>query len=130
MARGDRIQLSLPLTDLPVEAPVVRAVRPRVLLSGKIVHSGGAYSIDCVIRNISRDGAMITLARHQTLPPDVHLIVVKQGIVHQAKVVWFNYPARGLRFLRTFSLNADLPDDMRFLRNLWLELSARPGLQE
>jgi hypothetical protein len=122
------VQLCLPLSDMPQKGvSAARAARQRAFLSGKIVHGGGAYSIDCAIRNISHHGAMISIARHQTLPPEIYLIAVKHGLAHQAKVAWYNYPARGLHFLQTFAMAADSPDELRFLRRLWVELSARSG---
>ena len=124
-------QLNLPLMDQPLRGGfMTRPLLRRTFLSGKIVHSGGAYSIDCAIRNFSSGGAMITLRRHQTLPPDVYLIAISRGVAYRARVVWFDYPARGLRFSQSYALSADVPVDLKYLRHLWVELSERSGLHD
>jgi PilZ domain len=104
-----------------------RPTRKRTLLNGKLVYGDGAFTVDCTIRDISEGGAKITLSRHQSLPSDLFLIIVKYGIAYQAKAMWVNFPARGLRFLKEYPLNMPLPDKLKFLRHLWLNLSARLG---
>ena len=104
-----------------------RPPRTRTYMSGKLVYGGGAFSVDCAIRDISRGGAKITLPERQFLPFDLYLIVVKNCVAHQANIVWLNAPARGLRFTRTYSMSAALPEDLKFLRKLWGDAYARCG---
>jgi len=102
-------------------------VRKRTCLSGKLVFGEGAFTLDCTIRNISEGGARVILAKRQPLPPDLYLIVVKHCVAHQAKVVWLNFPARGLQFFGTHPLSETLPAELKFLRKLWGDLHVRSG---
>jgi hypothetical protein len=85
------------------------------------------YTLDCTIRDISQGGARITLGNHQPLPLELYLIVVRNCAAHQVELVWRRYPARGLKFLKTYALDAALPDELKFLQRLWVELDIRPG---
>jgi hypothetical protein len=104
-----------------------RAARRRTCLSGKLVHGHGAFTIDCTVGNLSEGGAKVILSKRQPLPSDLYLIVIKHCVAYEAKVVWLNFPARGLKFAKTWPLDALLPPELRFLRQLWADLSARSG---
>jgi hypothetical protein len=104
-----------------------RPARRRTLLGGKLVYGDGAFTVDCTIRDVSEGGAKITLSRHQPLPSDLFLIIVKFGIAYQAKAMWVNFPARGLKFSKEYPLNMPLPVELKFLRPLWLSLGAHLG---
>ena len=110
-----------------------REPRKRTCLNGKLAYgdgmlgSEGAFTLDCTIHDISDGGAKVVLTHLQSLPPVLYLIVVKYCIAYKAQVVWQRFPARGLRFLNTYKLGIDLPEEVSFLRRLWLELAARTG---
>jgi hypothetical protein len=109
-----------------------RPPRKRTLLNGKLVYGDGmtaptAYTLDCTIRDISEGGARIVLDKTQFLPSNVYLIVIKYCVAYRARLVWLDYPARGLHFLETHSMNAALPDELKFLRKLWGDLYTRTG---
>ena len=106
---------------------VTRPPRTRTYLKAKLVHGDGSYTVDCAIHDISDGGAKVILDKRQALPSEVYLIVVKQGMAYKAKVVWQKFPARGLKFSKTYLLNATLPEDVKFLRRLWVDLCERPG---
>jgi len=130
----DSMQLTLPLYDRHLaDAYQPRPHRKRTCLNGKLVYSEGAalpdgtFTLDCSVRDISEGGAKVVLARRQLLPPNLYLIVVKYCVAYWAKVVWLKYPARGLKFSKTYPLSAPLPDELKFIRKLWGDLYARPG---
>jgi hypothetical protein len=104
-----------------------RAPRKRTFMTGLLVHGDGAFTAPCTIRDISEGGAKIILDRRRPLPGDVYLIAVKHGVAHLAKVVWLDFPARGLQFARTYPLGADVPKELTFLRQLWVDLCSRSG---
>jgi hypothetical protein len=110
-----------------------RPARKRTLLNGKLVYGDGivvpvdAYTLDCTIRDISEGGAKIVIDKAQVLPPDVYLIVSKYCIAYRARVVWLDFPARGLQFLDSYPMNGVLPGELKFLRKLWADLYARAG---
>ena len=118
---------------LPPLAHPYRPTRHRTCLSGKLVYGEGAFlpkhafTLDCLIHDLSEGGARIMVGQFQALQPDLYLIVVKFCVAYQAEVVWQKFPARGLRFTATHFLNTTLPEEINVLRHLWLELSSRPG---
>lgn len=105
-----------------------RPPRKRTYLKGLLVYGDNLFTLDCAIQDLSDGGAKITLNKQQSLPTDVFLIVVKQGVAHKAKIVWQKYPARGLKFSETYVLDGPLPKDLQFLHRLWIDLCARPGV--
>lgn len=121
---GSTETLPKPVTRDHVERPD----RKRTYLKGLLVYGDNLFTLDCAIQDLSDGGAKITISKQQSLPADVFLIVVKQGLVHKAKIVWQKYPVRGLKFSETYALNGPLPKDLQFLRRLWIDLCARPGI--
>jgi hypothetical protein len=112
---------------VPPEGFPKRAPRVRTCLNGRIVYGDGAYSVDCAIRDLSEGGARISIHERQFLPVGLYLIVVRNCIAHEARVVWLRYPSRGLQFLKTYTLSDALPHDLQYLRRLWGNLYARGG---
>jgi len=114
----------------------VRAPRKRTYLNGMLVYGDGIFAPDgsftqnCIIRDLSDGGAKIVIAQRQFLPQDLYLIVVKHAVAYQSRLVWLHYPARGLKFLRTYSMNAGLPEDLKYLQRLWAELGTRSGVAQ
>jgi hypothetical protein len=119
---------TLPGLDPVTDGHQVRAARKRTYLKGLLVYGNNLFTLDCAIQDLSVGGAKIILNKNQALPADVYLIVVKQGVVHHATVVWQKFPARGLKFSETYALDGPLPKDLQFLRRLWIDLCARPGI--
>ncbi len=101
-----------------------RTVRKRVLFGGKIVHGDGAFTLDCVIRDISQAGARVALGQRVSIPAEVYLIDLKAGMAYQATVAWRHAPNFGLHFIKAIDL-ADAPAELAYLARLWNASSAR-----
>jgi hypothetical protein len=134
MPDTDLMHIGLPqLEQTLVAGQQPRPPRRRTCLNGKLVFSDtmsppdGSLTLDCMIHDISDGGAKVILARRQLLPFQLYLIVVKYCVAYWAQVVWLNYPARGLKFCKTYAMDGFLPDDMKYIRALWSDLSDRPG---
>lgn len=104
-----------------------RAPRKKTYLFGLLVHGNGTFTLDCIVRNISTGGAKVTLAQRQPLPGNIYLIVVKYGLACRAEIAWLSFPARGLRFADMHFVADSLPQELMFLRQLWLEHCPRSG---
>jgi hypothetical protein len=61
------------------------------------------------------------------LPGGLYLIVVRHCVVYESKVMWTNFPARGLKFVNAYQLSQALPAHLTFLRKLWGERYMRNG---
>jgi PilZ domain len=93
--------------------------RARSLLSGKLVIDGGRISFDCVIRNMSSRGARVELAPSIELPATVGLLIVREGLLCDAKVVWRRNGETGLTFHGRHDLRRDADPARRGIRALW-----------
>jgi hypothetical protein len=99
-------------------------VRRRVLLTGKIAHPQSGLSADCVIRDLSPDGARVTVGP-EPMAADAFLIIVKDGVAHQAAAAWRAGGEAGLRFQTTSDLTGDPGPHLRAIQRIWVELAPR-----
>jgi len=72
--------------------------RGRTLLGGKIVFNGGRSAIDCVIRNISEDGACAQVESPVGIPEQVLLTITGESEVRSCVVAWQSANRLGLTF--------------------------------
>jgi PilZ domain len=105
-------------------------LRKRVLFGGKIVYGeDGAFTVDCVIKDVSDTGARISLGQRISIPSAIHFIDLKAGFAYEAQVAWRRAPNFGLHFLKTIDLKtvdvAHASDALVHLVRLWNASSAR-----
>ena len=72
--------------------------RQRTLKGGKIVFGGGAFSVDCTIRNLSDTGARLQVPTTVAIPDTFTLVEGQGGKSRQATVVWRKGDVLGVRF--------------------------------
>lgn len=101
-----------PKTARPEGAPDHRkARRKRTLLSGKLAYGAGAFSIDCVISDLSETGARVQVQPGATIPDEVYLIHLRARIAYEAKVAWRRGDFAGFEFHAKHDLeSADRPE--------------------
>src|ERR1051326_5932700 len=87
-----------PRTFDPERAENRRETRPRVLLAGKLVQGGGAFSTDCGIRDLTETGARIRLAAPVPVGEDFYLIEMRNGRAYHADVRWRRDTEIGVSF--------------------------------
>lgn len=109
----------------PAAAKKRTAPRQRVLFGGKIVYDDGAFSVDCIIRDLSASGAKITLGLRVSIPSDIWFIDLHGGVAFSSAVVWRRTPHIGLRFLKRVEL-ASAPKELAYLVRLWKASIFRP----
>lgn len=100
------------------------AQRQRALLGAKLVFGNGAFTPNCMIRDISETGARIKIASADLPANDVYLIDTKKGVAYEARVVWRMPSECGLKFGRQYDLN-NPPRELAYLRRIWIECGAR-----
>jgi hypothetical protein len=103
----------------PVVAERRDSSRQKVLFKGKIAYADGAFSTDCVIRDLSRNGARIALPKGQSMPTRAYLIDVRTGIAYESVVSWIRIPQFGLRFVSQHNLQYVTNPSLTFLKRLW-----------
>jgi hypothetical protein len=72
--------------------------RHRVHINGKIILMDGPCYVDCVIRNISEDGAHVTMQVPMQLPVSVYLWEAQTRMIFECSVQWRRQTMVGLRF--------------------------------
>jgi hypothetical protein len=73
-------------------------IRQRVFKAGKIVVNHGASVYDCIVRNLSDDGASVDLGTTAGIPDAFVLNIDADRISRTCEVVWRTDRRIGLRF--------------------------------
>lgn len=73
--------------------------RRRMLQGGKIVYGRGALLIDCMIRDLSDEGARLKVTDSHDVPDNVRLFITGDELVVDAKVVWRSPREVGILFI-------------------------------
>jgi hypothetical protein len=73
-------------------------LRHQLHRNGKIILADEPCYIDCAIRNISDDGALVTMQISLPLPTSVFLWDAETGMIYNCDVQWRKQNMVGLRF--------------------------------
>ena len=65
-----------------------RSKRRRTYLSGRIVFNERSSTLDCLVRNLSRNGAMLEFSEPIVPPETVDLCILSRAESLRARVVW------------------------------------------
>lgn len=115
--------MTRPTAAAPVERR--RANRQRALLAGKLANEDATSSIDCVIRNLSADGAMIETTTPHLIPSHLHLVQIKEGVAWDAEVIWRRGNRIGLSLGDRHDLRENTEKQLRALRAIWSQMALR-----
>lgn len=112
--------------SVPVPRPAERrrAPRQRALLTAKLATGDAAQTLDCVIRNISPDGALIETTSPHLVPKEMHLVQIKDGTAWDAEVVWRNGNRIGLVLKDRHDLKTTTEKQLKALRAIWSHMVA------
>ena len=106
--------------DFPDHHNRRRALRQRVMFGGKLVQSGGAFSMNVTMRNMTAFGARLILPSATVAPDVFDLIDMKNGDVFQCRIVWREYPQIGVVFEGRDRLESANTPRLAELKALWL----------
>lgn len=84
--------------------------RRRSLLSGRIVFNGRRSVIDCLVRNLSSEGACLQVQVTGGIPTEFDLEIAGEGS-HRVKQIWQSDSRIGVEFVRNAMLQPDLIAD-------------------
>lgn len=99
--------------------------RERALLKGKIILAGGRMSADCVIRDLSSDGARVRVDSSVPLAGGLGLLVIRDGAMFDAVVAWRKGDQAGLAFSGRHDIRAAADPELAHVHALWVELAPR-----
>ena len=75
-----------------------RSTRKRTFLKGKILFNAGASSIDCLVRDLSDEGARIELSETSTLPEVFDLHIPQRDATYRSTLRWRHDGLIGVTF--------------------------------
>ena len=102
-----------------------RGRRNRALLAGKVANEDATQTLDCVIRNLRPDGAMIETPTPHLVPQELHLVQISEGIVWDAEVVWRRGNRVGVKLNTRHDLRESTEKSLRALRAIWSQMALR-----
>ena len=102
--------------------------RRRAFLGAKLVFGAGAFTVDCVVRDISEDGARVRLPEGQPVPDILYLVEMRSGMAYEARVAWKRHPEIGLAFIHAYGLRDASESHLLGLKRLWIEHCQRSGV--
>lgn len=80
--------------------------RQRTYLAGRIAFNSRASTLDCLIRNLSRDGAMLEFAGPIVPPHETDLCILSRGESRRARLIWWDVHRVG------FAMDGPSPDSV------------------
>jgi hypothetical protein len=80
--------------------------RSRCLLGGRAAGRGSPSTLDCVLRNHSAGGLLLTFTQAPMLPREIDVIVESIGVKTPAEIVWRDGDRLGVMFAAPGGLDA------------------------
>lgn len=102
-----------------------QARRQRTLLRGKLAYGSGAFSIDCVISDLSETGARVQIQAGATVPEQIYLVHLRTRTAYDSKVVWHRDNYVGLEFKTAHDLETETSAEMKLMRLYCVEHAPR-----
>lgn len=94
-------------------------LRRKTLFTGIVTYGGGKYTTNCVVRQLTAEGARLSLPTALPLPPQIYLIVPRYAAAHKAKIVWYKGGQAGLSLLNAIDLRNVTDRQFDFLKEIW-----------
>ena len=99
--------------------------RRRTLVRGRICYGDyGVISLSCTIRNISSDGALLSLRGNPPLPSKFTLLHVLDGVAFDARLAWRKGDLVGVILDDRQDLKGVVDAQVQGLRDMWLALAS------
>jgi PilZ domain-containing protein len=73
--------------------------RSRTYLGGRIAFNRRFSTLDCLVRNLSQDGAMIAFSDAVAVPGEFDVLIPWKGESRRARVIWSNETRAGVAFV-------------------------------
>ncbi len=93
------------------------SVRDRVFLGGVVEINERGSTMDCVVRNLSEDGACVEFDASARIPDQMNLTIARKGRSVLARMIWRQANRVGLAFRAMITDNAESDLDARLRRS-------------
>jgi hypothetical protein len=94
--------------------------RKRVTFAAKLAL--GTSVADCTVRDLSDAGARIDAPSVRSLPDEVFLLILDEGVVVRARCAWARLPSFGLKFIDAESIEESTRPQTVALKIAWKAL--------
>ncbi len=98
--------------------------RCRTYLGGQVVFNGRASTADCLLRNLSSEGAKLVFGDGAAIPVEFEITIRSRAETRRARLVWRNETQAGIQFLRSESETVVSLEAVRQIRKLEIEREA------
>lgn len=75
-----------------------KQIRRRTYLGGQIAYRQRYCAIDCLVRNLSQDGARLVFGGQPMIPTEFELIISQSGETRRARLIWNKATEVGVQF--------------------------------
>jgi hypothetical protein len=100
--------------------------RKRTLFKGILSYGTNcAFTVDCVIADISEAGARVQIQPGPPVPTDVYLVHLRERTAYEASVAWRRNDNLGLKFAARHDLENPTTEDLKVLRQHCVENELR-----
>ena len=100
-----------------IEKDPRRGPRKRTLLKGKLSFGRGAFTVDCIIRDLSGSGARVLIHPGVAIPAHVYLVYLRQRMAFEATVQWRRKDGQlGLKLGAAYDLEHCRTPELKLLR--------------
>jgi hypothetical protein len=73
--------------------------RSRAYIGAQIAYNNRCCTMDCLVRNVSQDGARLIFAGTATIPIKFDMVIRREGRYRPARVIWREETAVGVQYL-------------------------------
>ena len=106
----------------PADQDLRRAARTRTLVGGRIVFHDGAYSYNCVVRDLSESGARVEIPAARLIPRRFYFLTSRQEVAYDAELVWRTQKMAGVKFRQCIDLSTCADRKLGYLKRIAAEL--------
>ncbi|MGD0633428.1 MAG: PilZ domain-containing protein [Beijerinckiaceae bacterium] len=92
-----------------------REHRGRTYLGSRIAFNNRCSTIDCMVRNMSQNGAKLVFAHPVTCPDEFDLMIPQKGESRRVRIIWRQETEAGIVFLAS---NADTVISIETVRRM------------
>jgi hypothetical protein len=90
-----------------------------VLLADVVTYADGAHTVKCAIRDLSEDGARISISSNIHLPLRFYLINVRDRLAYEAQSIWRSQSEAGVKFSDIVQLASPSRPQLQYLDHIW-----------
>jgi hypothetical protein len=76
-----------------------KTFRGRTYLGGQVAFNGRRSTADCLVRNLTHEGAKIVFGAPATIPDEFDLIIPQKGDSRRTRIIWRREMDAGVVFL-------------------------------